>query len=232
MTVTIKNGNYNREQLELEIRMLKALVDDLQRILEGDYPDEQLLTNSPAITSWKLSARRATCLEGVLFEHPRLGQIVPHGITSELWLLDLDRNYAAHSAAFTGLAKRHRAMRKNETDQATHINRQDSRRGSFAMSVRNAATCHGEPDTKTASRLPIGIERNGMKLWIWSDVHNELQEVVYPPREQAPDCDLIMIAGDLNAAPDLHLTLEFLIRRYEKPIIYVPEITNFIRTSG
>ncbi|KAB2662651.1 hypothetical protein F9K91_21410 [Brucella tritici] len=106
MTVTIKNGNYNREQLELEIRMLKALVDDLQRILEGDYPDEQLLTNSPAITSWKLSARRATCLEGVLFEHPRLRQIVPHGITSELWLLDLDRNYARTFSRFYRLGQK------------------------------------------------------------------------------------------------------------------------------
>jgi len=70
-----------------------------------------------------------------------------------------------------------------------------------------------------------------MKLWIWSDVHNELQEVVYPPREQAPDCDLIMIAGDLNAAPDLHLTLEFLIRRYEKPIIYVPGNHEFYQNK-
>lgn len=106
MTVTIKNGNYNREQLELEIRMLKALVDDLQRIFEGDYPDEQLLTNSPAITSWKLSARRATCLEGILFEHPRLGQIVPHGITSELWFLDLDRNYARTFSRFYRLGQK------------------------------------------------------------------------------------------------------------------------------
>ena len=70
-----------------------------------------------------------------------------------------------------------------------------------------------------------------MKLWIWSDVHNELQEVVYPPREQASDCDLIMIAGDLNAAPDLHLTLEFLIRRYEKPIIYVPGNHEFYQNK-
>lgn len=49
-------------------------------------------------------------------------------------------------------------MRKNETDQAAHINRQDSRCGGFSMSVRNATACHGKPDTKTASRLPIGIE--------------------------------------------------------------------------
>lgn len=70
-----------------------------------------------------------------------------------------------------------------------------------------------------------------MKLWIWSDVHNELQEVAYPPREEAPDCDVIMIAGDLNAAPDLQVTLEFLIRRYEKPILYVPGNHEFYQNK-
>jgi hypothetical protein len=38
-----------------------------------------------------------------------------------------------------------------------------------------------------------------------------------------PDCDVIMIAGDLNAVPDLHSTLEFLIRLEEKQIVYVPD---------
>lgn len=104
--VTIKDGKYNREQLELEIRMLKSLVDDLERIFQGDYPDEQLLKNSPAITSWKLSKRPATCLEGVLFEHPHLGYIVPNGITSELWLMDLDRNYARTFSRFYRLGQK------------------------------------------------------------------------------------------------------------------------------
>ncbi len=70
-----------------------------------------------------------------------------------------------------------------------------------------------------------------MKLWIWSDVHHELQEVDYPSRENAPECDLIIIAGDLNAAPDLHITLEFLIRRFEKPIIYVPGNHEFYQNK-
>lgn len=44
----------------------------------------------------------------------------------------------------------------------------------------------------------------------------------YPTREQAPDCDVIIIAGDLTIAPDVAGMVEFLIRRYEKPIIFVP----------
>lgn len=61
-----------------------------------------------------------------------------------------------------------------------------------------------------------------MRLWIWSDVHSEQQQVAYPTREQAPECDAIVIAGDLISARDLPFMLEFLIARYEKPIIFVP----------
>lgn len=61
-----------------------------------------------------------------------------------------------------------------------------------------------------------------MKLWVWSDVHQELQDVSYPSRELAPDCDTIMIAGDLNVATELFETAEFIIRRYQKNVIYVP----------
>ncbi|MDH7790190.1 metallophosphoesterase [Ochrobactrum sp. AN78] len=70
-----------------------------------------------------------------------------------------------------------------------------------------------------------------MKLWIWSDVHHELQEVDYPARGNAPECDVIIIAGDLNAAPDVYITLEFLIRHYEKPIIYVPGNHEFYQNK-
>ncbi len=100
--------------------MLKALVTDLERIFNGEHPDERQLSNSPAITSWKLSARRATCLEGVLFEHPRLGQIVPNGITSELWLLDLDRNYARTFSRFYRLGQKTSAIEKNAHAAARH----------------------------------------------------------------------------------------------------------------
>src|SRR5690606_14717257 len=65
-------------------------------------------------------------------------------------------------------------------------------------------------------------EGEDMKLWIWSDIHNEQQQVGFPSREQAPESDAIVIAGDLNSAPNLPCMLEFLIDLYDKPIIYVP----------
>src|SRR5690606_38816741 len=61
-----------------------------------------------------------------------------------------------------------------------------------------------------------------MKLWVWSDVHSEQQQVAFPPREQAPDCDAMVIAGDLNSAPNLSFLAEFLIDRYVRPLIFVP----------
>ena len=104
MTI-IENGEYNRKRLQTEITALRALADDLERIMHGDYPDEHELDNSPVITHWKLSARRATCLAGVILEHPRLGSIVPNGLTSEVWLIDLDRNYARTFSRFYRLGE-------------------------------------------------------------------------------------------------------------------------------
>ena len=73
-------------------------------------------------------------------------------------------------------------------------------------------------------------EGEDMKLWIWSDIHNEQQQVAYPTLEQAPECDAIVIAGDLNSAPNLPYMLEFLIDLYDKPIIYVPGNHEFYRS--
>lgn len=96
----------NRAELELEITMLKSLVSDLERILRGDYPDERELNDAPLITNWKASTRSATCLEGIMIQHPRLGNIVANGITSELWLLDLDRDYVRTFSRFYRLGEK------------------------------------------------------------------------------------------------------------------------------
>lgn len=71
-----------------------------------------------------------------------------------------------------------------------------------------------------------------MKLWIWSDVHVEQQPIGFPSREQAPECDAIVIAGDLNSAPNMPFMTEFLIDRYDKPIIYAPGNHEFYRAAG
>jgi len=49
-------------------------------------------------------------------------------------------------------------MRKNETDQAAHINRQGRQCGGLCTSARDAVACHGKPDMKTALEIRVGIE--------------------------------------------------------------------------
>jgi len=81
--------------------MLRTLAD----VWKGSYPSKHKPNNSPIITHSKLSARRANFLAGILLEHPRLGNIVPNGLTSELWLLELDRNYARTFSRFYRLGQ-------------------------------------------------------------------------------------------------------------------------------
>lgn len=60
-----------------------------------------------------------------------------------------------------------------------------------------------------------------MRLWIWSDVHLEMQSVRLP--ESAPaGADILVIPGDLAHADEIAFELESLVGRYELPIVFVP----------
>ena len=60
-----------------------------------------------------------------------------------------------------------------------------------------------------------------MRLWIWSDLHLEMQDVPLPP--QAPDgVDAIVCAGDLCRAADLERRAFDIVQRYNLPLIFVP----------
>ncbi|MDX8504719.1 metallophosphoesterase [Mesorhizobium captivum] len=59
-----------------------------------------------------------------------------------------------------------------------------------------------------------------MKLWIWSDIHLELQNIDFP--ERAPEADAIVCAGDLCLADALGDHAQELIERYGLPLIFVP----------
>lgn len=60
-----------------------------------------------------------------------------------------------------------------------------------------------------------------MKLWIWSDIHLEIQEVSLP-RFAPDDVDAIICAGDLCHAPDLSRRAREIVHRYDVPLIFVP----------
>ncbi|RWL85661.1 MAG: metallophosphoesterase [Mesorhizobium sp.] len=59
-----------------------------------------------------------------------------------------------------------------------------------------------------------------MRLWIWSDLHLEVQNVAFP--ERAPEADAIVCAGDLCLANAFGDHAQGLIERYEMPMIFVP----------
>lgn len=59
-----------------------------------------------------------------------------------------------------------------------------------------------------------------MKLWIWSDLHLEMQNIAFP--ERAPEADAIVCAGDLCLANALGDQAQGLIERYGLPMVFVP----------
>jgi predicted phosphodiesterase len=60
-----------------------------------------------------------------------------------------------------------------------------------------------------------------MKLWIWSDLHLEMQDVPLPA--QAPEgADVIVCAGDLCYAPHLQRRAFEIVHRYDLPLVFVP----------
>lgn len=60
-----------------------------------------------------------------------------------------------------------------------------------------------------------------MRLWIWSDLHLEMQDISLPSR--APyGVDVIVCAGDLCYAPDVGRWAFDIVNRYDLPLIFVP----------
>lgn len=59
-----------------------------------------------------------------------------------------------------------------------------------------------------------------MKLWIWSDPHEELGTVNKFP-ERRPDADIIVIAGDWTYADRIEEVAKATIERFQMPIVYV-----------
>ncbi|QKC83499.1 metallophosphoesterase [Mesorhizobium sp. NZP2077] len=70
-----------------------------------------------------------------------------------------------------------------------------------------------------------------MKLWIWSDLHLEMQEIALP--SAAPDgVDAIVCAGDLSYAPDVERHAFDIVHRYGVPVIFVPGNHEFYSNRG
>jgi predicted phosphodiesterase len=69
-----------------------------------------------------------------------------------------------------------------------------------------------------------------VKLWIWSDLHLELQTIYMPLGHQKPDgVDAIICAGDLCHADRVADTAKAFIELYDVPMVFVPGNHEFCR---
>ncbi len=67
-----------------------------------------------------------------------------------------------------------------------------------------------------------------MKLWIWSDLHLELQKIDMPSKKPE-GVDAIVCAGDLCRATRVAKTAREIIERYDVPMMFVPGNHEFYR---
>lgn len=70
-----------------------------------------------------------------------------------------------------------------------------------------------------------------MKLWIWSDLHHEMQKTSLPSGKPK-GVDAIVCAGDLCRAPDLSRLAREIVDRYQVPLIFVPGNHEFYSRSS
>ena len=101
----IHDGQYDKATIRNYIRLLKALVQDMEAFLDGKMPSDEVLDQAPLIEHWRQSERYSPCLTGTFHYHPLLGNIIPNGITSQLWLLNKDEGWARTFSRFYRLGK-------------------------------------------------------------------------------------------------------------------------------
>jgi hypothetical protein len=80
------------------IAAIRALADDLERILANGGPSADDLADAPIIDRWAMVPRMRPALAGIAANHPILGDRVIR--TSELSAIDTDRGYARTFSRF------------------------------------------------------------------------------------------------------------------------------------
>lgn len=84
-----------KEQLAAEAERLRALVLDIERILEGAPP--QAIAGEepvPILNRWLVANRATPCLVGLSTSHPKLAGVNRLIATSDVWLLAADKTWA------------------------------------------------------------------------------------------------------------------------------------------
>ena len=84
MTIWI-DRNGPRRDIEREIAKTEALLADLKRFADKQFPTSQELEEAPLIDNYKIDIVARPVLIGHAYNHPRLGTASIH--TTELWAI-------------------------------------------------------------------------------------------------------------------------------------------------
>ena len=76
-----------------ELARLSALVIDMEKIRSG-VPPERLAQGAPILDHWVMTHRSEVCLAGLSTGHPRLTGTNRPIVTSDLWLVSKDLQWA------------------------------------------------------------------------------------------------------------------------------------------
>ena len=76
-----------------ELARLSALVIDMEKIRSG-VPPERLAQGAPILDRWVMTQRPEVCLAGLSTGHPKLMGGARPIVTSDLWLMSRDRQWA------------------------------------------------------------------------------------------------------------------------------------------
>jgi hypothetical protein len=92
--MTFDPNNTSRDtRFDRELARLRALVDDMGAIRSGIHP-ERLAGAAPILDTWVLTHRPEACLAGRSTGHPKLPGAGRPIVTSDLWLLSKDHQFA------------------------------------------------------------------------------------------------------------------------------------------
>lgn len=96
--ISITNSKQAPKYIQLEIKRLERLLNDLKRLRDGDFPTEGELSEAPLIDEYTVVDRTFPVLQGYVHGHPALGTTWCR--TTELWVIAPDLGWVRTLSRF------------------------------------------------------------------------------------------------------------------------------------
>ncbi|HEV7416378.1 MAG TPA: DUF6634 family protein [Tianweitania sediminis] len=91
---------------ERQLQRLLSLASDMQQIGQG-VPVTDLAADAPTLEDWRVAHRPVYCLEGLSSGHPKLTGVNRPIVTSDLWLMSSDGQWARTLSRWYRLGGQH-----------------------------------------------------------------------------------------------------------------------------